>query len=136
MFADQSDAFVIDSTYQTIKYYAIITAIQAEDHHRALALIERAANEPFIENTAYKESDLYELMASEYHNLGDSVNYVEALVNRAEHPTSNYFVTNLVNAYIRRRYGRCARNTDQAIVNEPFERQTNSAREHNTKPRL
>lgn len=121
MFADQSDAFVIDSTYQTIKYYAIITAIQAEDHHRALALIERAANEPFIENTAYKESDLYELMASEYHNLGDSVKYVEALHQGAEKfPTSNYFVTNLVNVYIRQGDTEGALEyLDQAIVNEP-----------------
>src|SRR5690554_291795 len=60
LFADQSDAFALDSTYQTIKYYAIITAIQAEDHERALAMLERAANEPFIENSAYVESDIYE----------------------------------------------------------------------------
>ena len=26
------DEFVLDSTYQIIKYYAIITAIQADDH--------------------------------------------------------------------------------------------------------
>ncbi len=121
MFADQSDAFVLDSTYQTIKYYAIITAIQAEDHHRALALIERAANEPFIENTAYKESDLYELMAIEYLNLGDSVKYVEALHQGAEKfPTSNYFVTNLVNVYIRQGDTDGALEyLDQAIANEP-----------------
>src|SRR5690606_10066586 len=64
MFAEEKQSFVLDSTYQTIKYYAIITAIQAEDHKRALAMLERAAKEPFIENSAYKESDIYELMAS------------------------------------------------------------------------
>ena len=64
MFGDNE--FTLDSTYQTIKYYAIITSIQAEDHPRALKLIKRATSEPFIENSAYQESDLYELMASEY----------------------------------------------------------------------
>jgi len=59
MFQEDKSAFNLDSTYQTIKYYAIITAIQAEDHPRALKMIERAINEPFIENSAYKESDLY-----------------------------------------------------------------------------
>lgn len=39
LFEDKS-VFTIDSTYQTIKYYAIITAIQAEDHDRALELIK------------------------------------------------------------------------------------------------
>jgi len=52
MFEDQKDVFVLDSTYQTIKYYAIITAIQSEDHKRALAMLQRAAKEPFIKNSA------------------------------------------------------------------------------------
>lgn len=121
MFADQTDAFAIDSTFQTIKYYAIITAIQAQEHERALEMLERAANEPFIENSAYVESDLYELMASEYINLGDSVKYVEALHQGAEKfPTSNYFVTNLVNVYIRQGDTDGALEyLDQAIANEP-----------------
>ncbi len=102
MYEDQKDAFVLDSTYQTIKYYAIITAIQAEDHKRALAMLERAAKEPFIENSAYKESDIYELMASEYLNIGDSVSYIKALYDGAEKfPKSKYFVPNLVNIFIR-----------------------------------
>src|SRR5690554_5222610 len=84
MFEDQKDAFVLDSTYQTIKYYAIITAIQGEDHERALAMLKRASKEPFIENSAYKESDIYELMGSEYINLGDSAKFLEILYEGAE----------------------------------------------------
>src|SRR5690606_20487094 len=79
MFEGEKETFVLDSTYQTIKYYAIITAIQAEDHNRALNMLERAAKEPFIENSAYKESDIYELMASEYVNLKDTAKYLETL---------------------------------------------------------
>ncbi len=121
MFADQKDAFVLDSTYQTIKYYAIITAIQAEDHPRALAMLERAAKEPFIENSAYKESDIYELMASEYVNLGDSAKYLEILNLGAERfPTSKYFIPNLINVYIRQGDTQKAMDyLDQAIKNDP-----------------
>lgn len=121
MFADQKDAFALDSTYQTIKYYAIITAIQAGDHQRALAMLERAAKEPFIENSAYKESDIYELMASEYVNLGDTAKYLETLNLGAERfPTSKYFIPNLINVYIRQGDTQKAMDyLDQAINNDP-----------------
>lgn len=121
MFSDQKDAFLLDSTYQTIKYYAIITAIQSDDSERALAMIERAAKEPFIENSAYKESDLYELMASEYIKIGDTAKYVDILHQGAEKfPKVNFFVTNLVNVYIRDGESEKAMEyLDQAIANDP-----------------
>ena len=121
MFADQTDAFTIDSTFQTIKYYAIITAIQSQEHERALQMLERAASEPFIENSAYVESDLYELMASEYMNLGDTARYVETLQQGAERfPESKYFIPNLVNVFIRDGEGEKAMEyLDQAIANDP-----------------
>ena len=121
MFKDDNEAFVIDSTYQTIKYYAIITAIQAQQHERALKMLERAANEPFIENSAYQESDIYELMASEYINLDDSVKYIETLHLGAEKfPESKYFIPNLVNVFIRNgETDEALAYLDQAILNDP-----------------
>lgn len=115
------NAFVLDSTYQTIKYYAIITAIQAEQHERALAMLDKASKEPFFENSAYKESDLYELMASEYLSMGDSAKYVDALYKGAEkYPESSYFVPNLVNVFIRKGDTENAINyLNQAIENNP-----------------
>ena len=119
MFA--ANDFTIDSTFQTIKYYAIITAIQGEDHARALRLIKRATSEPFIENTAYQESDLYELMASEYIQAGDTAKYMEVLnVGANKFPKSKYFIPNLINVYIREGNGEKALDyLDQAIVNDP-----------------
>jgi tetratricopeptide (TPR) repeat protein len=121
IFSDQKDAFVADSTYQTIKYYAILTAIQSRDHERALKLIERAINEPFIENSTFEESALYELKASEYISMGDSTNYIEALRQGAEKfPSSNYFITNLANFHIRRgESAKAIEFLDQAIENDP-----------------
>ena len=120
IFEDKS-VFNLDSTYQTIKYYAIITAIQAEDHPRALKLIKRANSEPFIENTAYQESDLYELMASEYIQAGDTANYLETLnLGATKFPKSKYFIPNLINVYIREGKNEKAMDyLDQAIVNDP-----------------
>ena len=121
MFEDVKADFAIDSTYQTIKYYAIITAIQAEDHDRALDLIKRAVDEPFIENNAYDESDLYELLASEYMLLGDTASYIEVLnVGASKFPQSQYFIPNLINEYIRAGENDKALDyLDQAIKNDP-----------------
>lgn len=115
------ESFSIDSTYQTIKYYAIITSIQDENHKRSLELIKRAIDEPFIENSAYKESDLYELMASEYIQLGDTVKYMETLnVGASKFPQSKYFIPNLINVYIRQGENEKAMDyLDQAIKNDP-----------------
>lgn len=120
MFEGKND-FVLDSTYQTIKYYAIITAIQASEHPRALKMLERAASEPFIENSAYQESDIYELMASEYVSLGDTARYLDALYKGAERfPNSKYFIPNLVNVYIQRgENDKAMEFLDQAIANDP-----------------
>ncbi len=121
LFEDNRNDFLIDSTYQTIKYYAIITAIQADDHKRALSLIERATAEPFIENSAYQESDLYELMASEYIQMGDTASYLKVLnVGASKFPKSKYFIPNLINVYIREGENDKALDyLDQAIANDP-----------------
>ena len=121
LFEDSEEEFPIDSTYQTIKYYSIITAIQAEDHDRALTLIERTINEPFVENSAYQESDLYELMASEYIEIGDSTSYLEVLnLGATKFPKSKYFIPNLINVYIREgENDKALEYLDQAIANDP-----------------
>ena len=84
-------------------------------------MLERAANEPFIENSAYQESDIYELMASEYINLGDSAKYLEILYEGADKfPKSKYFIPNLVNVFIRNgQTERALEYLDQAILNDP-----------------
>lgn len=121
LYDGQKDAFVLDSTYQTIKYYAIISAIQSKDNERALKMIERAVNEPFIENSTFEESGLYELMATEYLTMGDSANYQRSLeLGATKFPSSNYFVTNLANIFIRGGDGdKAIKYLDQAIENDP-----------------
>lgn len=103
-----------DSTFQTIKYYAVICAIQAanqtEDESvkekettRAITLLNRLINEPFTYNSTYKENEAYELLAEEYKSVGDTAKFIETLEAGAKaFPDSKYFVPNLINQYIQR----------------------------------
>ncbi len=121
MFQDKKNEFVFDSTYQTIKHYAVLTAIQGGDHERAIYFLNRAASEPFIENSTYVESDIYELLASEYMQIGDTVKYVETLYAGAEkYPKSKYFIPNLINHFIRKgENDKALEYLDTAIKNDP-----------------
>lgn len=121
MYEGQKSAFAIDSTFQTIKYYAIISAISGDQNERAIAMLERAAKEPFIENSAYKESDIYELLADQYSKKGDSVRFVETLTTGVQKfPDNKYFIPTLINVYIREgESDKAMEYLDRAIANDP-----------------
>lgn len=104
MFDKERDSFVTnDSTFQTIKYYAVICAIQAKDDDKAEMMLKQIIAEPFTENSTYKQSDVYELLAGVYESKGDSVNFIATLEDAAtKFPENKYFVPNLINQYIRK----------------------------------
>lgn len=115
---------VVDSTFQIIKYYAVITAIQAGDKTRSQQLIKDLIAEPYVQNSAYKESDPYELLTSEYLALGDTVNYIESLkMGATKFPSNQYFTVNLINQYITSgNKAKALDFLDQAIANSPDDR--------------
>ncbi|HMM03908.1 MAG: tetratricopeptide repeat protein [Prevotella sp.] len=122
MFEDtQADFNLQDTTYQTIKYYAVISSIQSQDHPRSIKLLKKLISEPYIQNSTYKESDVYELLTSEYQQIDDSVAYVNALLEGAQKfPKNKYFTPNLINEYIRGgKTTEAIAYLDQAIVNDP-----------------
>lgn len=124
MFSDNEYDFshILNSpNYQIIKYYAIISAMQAEEHPRAIRLINIIKNEPFIANEVYEESAIYELMTSEYKAIGDSIAYINALKDGAvKYPKSKFFTPNLINEYIKAGQTQEALNyLDQAMANDP-----------------
>ncbi|MEN9919079.1 MAG: hypothetical protein RL662_1515 [Bacteroidota bacterium] len=104
MFSDDKDAFnTNDSTFQTIKYYAVICAIQAKEDQKAIEMLKKITTEPFTPNSTYKDSDVYELLAGEYENVGDTVNFIATLESAAvKFPNNKYFIPNLINQYIRK----------------------------------
>lgn len=122
MFEDsQSDFNLQDTTYQTIKYYAIISSIQSKDHPRSIKLLKKIISEPYIQNSTYKESDVYELLASEYQQVEDTTSYVAILREGAEKfPRNKYFTPNLINEFIRSgKTNEALAYLDQAIANDP-----------------
>lgn len=123
MFAEEKEPLVNpqDSTLQTIKYYAVITAVQSKDHDRSIKLLNKLMGETYVPNSTYKESDVYELLASEYQTINDSLAYVNTLASGAQKfPGNKYFTPNLINEYIRGGRTNDALNyLDQAIANDP-----------------
>ncbi len=122
VFADDKDKInTSDTTFQTIKYYAVITSIQAKEDARAIQLLNKIIAEPFTPNSTYKESDAYELLASEYENAKDSVNFAKILeLGAAKYPENKYFVPNLINQYIKAgKSEQAITYLDKAIANNP-----------------
>lgn len=122
VFADDKEKInTNDSTFQTIKYYAVITAIQAKEDERAITLLNKIIAEPFTPNSTYAESDVYELLASEYESTKDSVNFVKLLeIGSAKFPNNKYFLPNLINQYIKAgKSEEAIAYLDKAIANNP-----------------
>lgn len=123
IFAEEKEPLVHpqDSTLQTIKYYAVITAVQSKDHERSIKLLNKLMGETYVPNPTYKESDVYELLASEYQSINDSLAYVNTLASGAQKfPGNKYFTPNLINEYIRGgRTNDALTYLDQAIANDP-----------------
>lgn len=112
---------VVDSLYNTIKYYAVITAIQSSNTNRAITYLKNIINEGYVPNSTYKESDPYELLASEYLQVGDSASFLATLRAGAEKfPSNQYFTPNLINEFIKAGKKKEAIDyIDQAISNDP-----------------
>lgn len=91
-----------DTTFQTIKYYAVISAMQSKDNARSTQLLKKLISESYVQNSTYKESDLYELLAEQYKQAEDSTAYVALLREGAQKfPSSKYFSLNLINEFIK-----------------------------------
>lgn len=122
MFEDDKNWFdKSDTIYQTIKYYAIISAIQSKDHPRSIKLLKKIIAEPYVTNNTFKASDIYELLAAEYLQVEDSASYKNILREGAEKfPSNKYMVTSLINEFIRAgKTNEAIAYLDQAIANDP-----------------
>ncbi|GHV14720.1 hypothetical protein FACS1894169_04210 [Bacteroidia bacterium] len=109
-----------DTTFQTIKYYAVISAMQSKDDARSIQLLKKLIAEPYVQNSTYKESDLYELLAEECKNT-DTIAYVNLLRDGLQKfPSNKYFSLNLINVLIMRGKSEEAMSyLDEAIKNDP-----------------
>lgn len=120
-FLEGEELVAKDSTFQTIKYYAVISAVQTEDSKRSIDMLKKIIASPYIPNSTHAESDSYELLASEYQKINDSLNYLDVLKQGAlKFPKNQYFTPNLINEYIRSGQAAAAvEYLDQAVKNDP-----------------
>ncbi|MDR1090805.1 MAG: hypothetical protein LBL79_06985 [Prevotella sp.] len=109
-----------DTTFQIIKYYAVISAMQSKDNERSIQLLKKLIAEPYIQNSTYDESAPYELIAEQYKQI-DSVAYVNLLREGTQKfPSNRYFSLNLINEYIKGgKTDEAMSYLDKAIQNDP-----------------
>ena len=96
-FAGQKDVFVFDSVFQIVKHLAATSALQAGDYRRAISMTYRILREPFIENSELTESDIFELLASAYQQMGNNARFSATIrAGAARFPTNEFFFLNLL----------------------------------------
>lgn len=121
IFDEQTKINSNDTTFLIIKYYATISAMQAKNHKKAIEFLQRMKNDTYMPNKAFNESDIYEYMASEYQQMGDTVGYIKALEDGAtKFPKSKYFIPNLINEFIKKKqFNEAIEYLDKAVANAP-----------------
>lgn len=122
MFEGEKEPLIpADTIYLAMKYWATVSALQAQDSKRAERLLKELIATPYQANTTYEESAPYELLAVEYEKAGDTINYVNILKQGSDKfPKNQYFTPNLINVYIvQEKTDEAINYLDQAIANDP-----------------
>ena len=101
MFEGSLEQFVIDETFQSIKYYAVLMALQAEQYTRAATMLQRILDEPWIENEVFTENEVYELLAVTHQSMGNHEGFVAAIREGATRfPENEFLVMNYMHELI------------------------------------
>ena len=81
-----------DSTEMQVRYYAGLAAAMILNHQEAIAIFDR------IKDDGFEGSDIYQRLAYEYNQVGDSLSMVKTLnEGLAKYPDEDYFLTSLIN---------------------------------------
>jgi len=92
---------LVDTTEMQIRYYAGVAAAAIPDHNAAIAMLEDIKNKGYIDNTVFKENELYQRLASEYNQIKDSTSF-EKIIKEGftKFPGEDYYVLNMINLCI------------------------------------
>jgi len=81
-----------DSTEMQVRYYAGLSAALIPNHQEAIAIFDR------IKDDGFEGSDIYQRLAYEYNQVGDSVLMEKTLKEGlVKYPDEDYFLMNLIN---------------------------------------
>ena len=92
---EEKDAIKIDSTYNTIQFYAGIVASNMDSTQLAIKHFKN------LIGTSYPQKEaVYEMLYSLYQHANDTVNFISILKEGVElYPESPFFIGNLINYY-------------------------------------
>jgi len=87
-----------DTTEMQIRFNAGIMASIIPDPQAAITLFSEIKNNGYVENTAFKENELYQRLAEQYSQVKDTANY-EAILKEGidKFPEDDFFMQNMVN---------------------------------------
>lgn len=111
----KGEKFAVDTNYNMILYYAALAATNIPNPELAIKSYEA------LKGKGYNENEVYQLLATEYQNLKDTVNFEKTLAEGAKlFPKEPYFIQTLINVYINSGdYNKAITYLDEAIAQDP-----------------
>jgi len=102
IFKDEKWNIVKGDTAETqIRYNAGVMAAMIPDHQAAIDIYKEIKDNGYVENTVFKESDIYQRLAVEYSQVKDSTNFENIIKEGlAKFPGEEFYVQNLINLSI------------------------------------
>lgn len=121
------EEFAVDTNMNMVQFYAAVAASLIPNPQLAIKNYEG------LKGKGYNENEVYQYLALEYQNLGDTAKYEKTLEEGAKvFPSDPYYVQTLINLYIGRgEYPKALSYLDDAIAQEP-----NNAQFYDVKGRL
>ncbi|GGK01446.1 tetratricopeptide repeat protein [Parabacteroides faecis] len=104
-----------DSTFMTVQFYAAVAATQLGDSPTAIKALTRA------KDTDFRQNDVYQYLAYEFQQAGDSVSYLNTLEEGlSKFPNEDFYLMSLIDTYIRSGQNEKAiENLSTAIAKDP-----------------
>jgi len=116
---------LVDTTEMQIRYYSGLAASLIPDHQGAIDMYSGLKNKGYIANSVFKESDVYQRLAFEYNQLGDSASF-EKIIKEGftKFPGEEYYVSSLINMSINSgKFNDAVSYLNQAIEQHPEDAQ-------------
>jgi len=90
-----------DTTEMQIRFNAGIMASMIPDPQAAIAIYNELKNNGYVENSAFKENEVYQRLAEQYNQAKDTVNYEKTVKEGiAKFPGDDFFTQNMVSLSI------------------------------------
>jgi len=95
------DVAPVDTADSQVRYYACLAASLIPDHQAAIAMYNELKNKGYIDNSVYKETDIYQRLSYEYNQVKDSTAF-EKIIKEGltKFPGDEYYISNLINLSI------------------------------------